>query len=116
MFFPFGTGHRSCIGSQFAMVSQHIGFLNNYVDFMADSSCHYSLAISISVGLHNNYYNYLPMYFACIIIQIETKIILARLLQRYKITLPPDYKVVETQTALAGLQGDLPCTLERRKE
>ena len=77
------------------------------------------LILHVTIPLHYNFSTqilYLPMYFACIIIQIETKIILARLLQRYKITLPPDYKVVETQTALAGLQGDLPCTLERRKE
>ena len=46
-----------------------------------------------------------------LIFQMETKIILARLLQTFKVTLPPSYKVVVEQLATQQPKGDVPCSL-----
>lgn len=65
VYFPFGLGHRSCIGKNFAI--------------------------------------------------IEAKIILARLVHNFKITLPPEYEIIICQRTVNKLK-DLPCTLEPRRK
>ena len=44
--------------------------------------------------------------------QIEAKIILTRLLQTFKVTLPPSYKLVVEQFTTVRPKGDVPCTLQ----
>ncbi|KAL5473734.1 hypothetical protein EMCRGX_G028268 [Ephydatia muelleri] len=61
VYFPFGVGHRSCIGRHFAM--------------------------------------------------IEAKVILTRLLQTFKVTLPPTYMLVVEQKITQQPKGDVLCTL-----
>eukprot|EP00731_Ephydatia_muelleri_P020161 Em0012g986a len=43
---------------------------------------------------------------------IEAKVILARLLQTFKLTLPPSYKIVLEQHGTQQPKGDVPCFLE----
>ena len=43
--------------------------------------------------------------------QIEAKVILARLLQTFKVTLPPSYKLVAEQLATQQPKGNVACTL-----
>ncbi|KAL5497028.1 hypothetical protein EMCRGX_G013421 [Ephydatia muelleri] len=64
VYFPFGVGHRSCIGKHFAM--------------------------------------------------IEAKIILARLFQTFKVSLPLGYKVEVMEKGTRQPKGDVPCTLQCR--
>ena len=45
---------------------------------------------------------------------MEAKISLARLLQQFKLTIPPDYKIVEVQRTVTQLKDDLICTLTQR--
>ena len=47
-------------------------------------------------------------------LQMEAKISLARLLQQFKLTIPPDYKIVEVQRTVTQLKDDLICTLTQR--
>eukprot|EP00731_Ephydatia_muelleri_P028804 Em0020g448a len=42
---------------------------------------------------------------------VEAKVILARLLQTFKVTLPPSYKLVVEQKTTQQPKGDVPCTL-----
>ena len=44
--------------------------------------------------------------------QIEAKVILARLLQTFKVTLQPSYKLVVVEPAALQPKGGVPCTLE----
>ena len=44
--------------------------------------------------------------------QIEAKIVLTRLLQTFKIALPPSYKLVVEQLTTQQPKGDVPCTLQ----
>ena len=48
-----------------------------------------------------------------LIFQMEAKIILARLLQTFKETLPPSYKVVVEQLGTQQPMGDVPCSLQK---
>ncbi|KAL5497025.1 hypothetical protein EMCRGX_G013418 [Ephydatia muelleri] len=66
VYFPFGVGHRSCIGKHFAM--------------------------------------------------IEAKIILARLFQTFKVSLPLGYKVEVMEKGTRQPKGDVPCTLQCRSK
>ena len=49
-----------------------------------------------------------------IIIQMEAKILLSRLLQSYKLTLPDDYQLVFVPGALTQTKDDVECTLQIR--
>ena len=42
--------------------------------------------------------------------------ILARLIQTFKLTLPPDYKLVVVQRGTLQAKGDVPCKVELRKK
>ena len=44
--------------------------------------------------------------------QIEAKVILARLLQTFKVTLPPSYKLVVEQLTTQQPKGNVACTLQ----
>eukprot|EP00731_Ephydatia_muelleri_P028730 Em0020g374a len=44
--------------------------------------------------------------------QIEAKVVLTRLLQTFKVTLPPSYKLVVEQLGTNQPKGDVPCTLQ----
>eukprot|EP00731_Ephydatia_muelleri_P028754 Em0020g398a len=43
---------------------------------------------------------------------IEAKVVLTRLLQTFKVTLPPSYKLVVEQLGTNQPKGDVPCTLQ----
>ena len=42
---------------------------------------------------------------------METKLILARLVQTFHFTLPPDYKLVAVQRTTLQPKDDVPCTV-----
>ena len=44
--------------------------------------------------------------------QIEAKLILIRLLQTFKVTLPPSYKLVVEEIATQQPKGNILCTLQ----
>ena len=46
------------------------------------------------------------------VLQMEAKMVLARLVQTYLITLPSDYKLVRIQKTLMQPKGDIKCTIE----
>ena len=43
--------------------------------------------------------------------QMEAKLILARLVQSFRFTLPPDYKLVMAQRLTIQPKDDVPCTV-----
>ena len=55
---------------------------------------------------------YSRVYSHALIFQMEIKILLARLLQTFKVTLPPAYKVVVEQLGTQQPKGDVPCYLQ----
>ena len=48
--------------------------------------------------------------------QMEAKMILARLIQTFKLTLPPDYKLVVVQRGTLQPKDDVPCAVELREK
>ena len=48
------------------------------------------------------------------LLQIEAKLILARLFQTFKVALPSDYKVEVIEKGTRQPKGDIPCTLHPR--
>ena len=81
VFFPFGIGHRSCIGKHFALVTKRLLTLM--------SQCLWYVSL-----------------------QMEAKMILARLTQTFTLSLPPDYELVKIQRATIQPKGTVPCTLK----
>ena len=48
--------------------------------------------------------------------QMEAKIAFSRLLQKYKVTLPENYKLVAVQRTTNQTKDDVHCTLEHRQK
>ena len=84
VYLPFGIGHRSCIGKQFALVSM--------------CTSYYS-----ATKLTIHYLN-----------QMEMKIILARMLQAFTITFPSNYKLVIRSGMTQEPCGDIECVIHCR--
>ena len=47
-----------------------------------------------------------------IFMQMEAKMILARLIQAFKLTFPPDYKLVPVERTTLQPNDSVPCTLD----
>lgn len=53
-----------------------------------------------------------PHYELCIFSQMESKLLISRLLQTYKVNLPEDYKVIPVAKVSLRPKDGVPCTLE----
>eukprot|EP00731_Ephydatia_muelleri_P008733 Em0004g1071a len=87
VYFPFGVGHRSCIG-------KHLPWSRN---------------VTYPVCM-------MAPFIVSLTSQIEAKIILARLFQTFKVSLPLGYKVEVMEKGTREPKGDVPCTLQCRSK